>query len=86
VRVLWGVITAAVFFAAMYYVTVAESSVTCTVCHDYGGRSSCDTVSAPNRDQAVAQAVSTACQKLAGGVTQTMECSRTPSRTVSCEE
>jgi hypothetical protein len=75
-----------VFFAALYFVTLSESSATCTVCHDFGGGSSCDTVSAPDRDQAIAQAVSTACAKLAGGVTQTMECTRTPSRQVSCSE
>lgn len=74
------------FFVAMYFVTLAESSVQCTVCHDYGGGSSCDTVSAPTRDEAVMQARTTACAKLAGGVTQTMECTRTVSQSVSCSE
>lgn len=85
-RIALGIFAAAAFFAALYFVTVAETSVTCTVCHDFGGGSSCDTVSAPDRDQAVAQAVSTACRKLSSGVTQGMECSRTPSRTVTCSE
>lgn len=85
-RVAAGILAAVVFFAALYFVTLAESSVRCTVCHDYGGGSSCDTVSAPDRRQAVAQAVSTACAKLAGGVTQTMECTRIASRSVACEE
>ena len=85
-RVAVGVLTAIAFFAVMYFVTLSESGVSCTVCHDYGGRSSCDTVSAPSRDEAIAQAVSTACAKLAGGVTQTMECTRISSRSVSCSE
>ena len=85
-RVAGGLLAAVVFFVAMYFVTLSESSVSCTVCHDFAGNSSCDTVSAPDRNQALAQAVSTACTKLASGVTQTMECTRTPSRTVSCSE
>ena len=85
-RVAGGLVAAAAFFVAMYFVTVAESSVSCTICLDYRGGSSCDTVSAPDRDQAIAQAVSTACAKLAGGVTQSMECGRTQPRQVSCTE
>ena len=85
-RAAGGLLAAALFFVAMYFVTVAESSVSCTICHDFGGGSSCDTVSAPDRQQAQAQAVSTACAKLAAGVTQTMECTRKPPRQVSCTE
>jgi hypothetical protein len=84
-RVGAGLLCAALFFAALYYVTLAESSVRCTVCLEFAGGQSCDTVSAPDREQAISQAASTACAKLSSGVTEGMACMRTPPISTRCE-
>ena len=85
-RIAGGLLIAAAFFAALFYVTLAESSVRCTACVTFGDRSECSTVAAPDRDQAVMQAVATSCSILASGVTQGMQCTRTPPTSVSCTE
>ena len=75
---------AALFFAAMFYVTTAETSVECVVCIRYNGAENCATVSGPDEQQVIMQAATTACAPLATGVTQGMECARTPPRSARC--
>ncbi len=75
---------AALFFAAMFYVTTAETSVECTVCIRYGGGENCATVSGPDEQQVMMQAATTACAPLSNGVTEGMECTRTPPRSARC--
>jgi len=85
-RVAAGLACAAAFFAALYYVTLVESSVSCTVCVEFGGGRSCSTVAGPDREQVVAQATSTACTTLSAGVTQSMACMRTPPYSTTCDQ
>ena len=85
-RIAAGLTCAAAFFVALYFVTLAESSVSCTVCLEFGGGESCNTVAAPDREQAIAQAMATACANLSGGVTQGMSCTRTPPRSTTCTD
>ncbi len=86
VRTLGGLLAAALFIAAMLYTTLAESGVECEVCLDYRGRSSCQTVSAADRPQAIQQATATACAMLSSGVTAGMECNATPPTITRCSE
>lgn len=83
-RVLAGILVAAAFFAAMYYVTTAETAVECTVCIAFGGAENCATVSGPDEQQARMQAATTACVPLSNGVTEGMQCTRTPPRSARC--
>ncbi len=83
-RVAGGLLVAAAFFAAMFYVTRAETTVECTVCIEFGGRENCATVSGPDEAQARMQATSTACAPLSAGVTEGLECSRTPPNLDRC--
>ena len=85
-RIAGGLLIAAAFLAALFYVTLEESSVRCTACVTFGDSSKCSTVAAPDRDQAVMQAVATSCSMLASGVTQGMRCTRTPPTTVNCND
>ncbi len=75
---------AAIFFAAIFYVTTAETSVECTVCIHYGGAENCATVSGPDEEQAMMQAATTACAPISNGVTAGMECTRTRPRSAHC--
>ena len=77
---------ALLFFAALLYATFGLGGIDCEVCINYRGRSECRTVTAPDREQAIAQATSTACALLSGGVTDSMECSRTAPTSLRCDK
>jgi len=83
-RVAIGILLALVFLAALVVTTLRETAVACEVCVDFGGRSACRRSSAADRDQALQMAQSTACAVLSGGVTQGLQCQRTPPRSASC--
>lgn len=85
-RTLGGLFAAVLFIATLLYVTFAESGVECEVCVDYRGQSSCQTVSAPDRPQAIQQATAAACAILSSGVTAGMECNSTPPSITRCSE
>ena len=85
-RVAGGLLCAALFFAAIFYVTRAETSVECEVCIRFGGAENCATVTGPDEQQARMQATSTACAPLSSGVTEGMECSRTIPSRVRCSD
>ena len=85
-RVWVGVGLGAVFLAALVWTTLAQSSVECEVCVDYGGGSVCRTVAAGDSEEAARQAQTTACAILSRGVTQGLECDRTPPRSLRCSE
>ncbi len=83
-RLAGGLLCVVLFFAAILYVTQAETSVECTVCIHFGGAENCATVTGPDEQQARMQATSTACAPLSSGVTEGMECSRTVPAMVRC--
>jgi hypothetical protein len=85
-RVFAGVMLGAAFIAAMFFATQRESAVQCELCMEFGGRTACRTASAADRDAAVRGAITTACAVLSSGVTQGLECDRTPPRSLSCSE
>jgi hypothetical protein len=78
------VLLGAGFVAALIWTTLAHSPVECEVCLDYRGESVCRTVAAGSEDEALAQAISNACGILSRGVTQGIECQRTPPRSHAC--
>ena len=85
-RLIAGLMLGAAFIAAMFFATQRESAVQCELCMEFGGRTACRTASAADRDAAVRGAITTACAVLSSGVTQGLECDRTPPRSLSCSE
>ena len=85
-RPLMGLAFGAALLAALFFATRSQNAVECEICMDFGGRSACRTSSAVDRNTAVRAAVSTACAVLSSGVTQGLECDRTPVRTVRCSD
>ena len=83
-RVVVGLLIAAGFLAAMFYVTASETSYECSVCIRYGGGENCATVKGPDEQQTMMQAVTTACAPLSSGVTEGLECSRTRPSSARC--
>ena len=84
-RTVAGLIVGLVFVAALVYATLSETGVECDVCVEFNGRSACRTSTASDRDGAIRGAVSNACKVLAGGVTQSIACDKTPPTKVVCD-
>lgn len=85
-RIAVGILCGVALFATLVYATLNQAAVSCLVCVEFGGRSECRTGSAETRDEAVRGAVTAACALLSSGVTQGMQCDRTPPRSVRCED
>jgi hypothetical protein len=85
-RLLVGLGMGAALLAALLFATQSQNTVECEICMEFRGHSACRTAAAADRDAAVRAAVSTACAVLSSGVTQGLECDRTPLRSVRCSE
>ena len=81
-----GWLLGAAFLAALVWTTLSQSGVECEVCLDYRGDSVCRTVAASDADAASQQAIANACAILSQGVTQGLECQRTPPHSLRCSE
>ena len=77
---------ALLFAGALLYATFGMGGAECEVCLEFRGRNACATVTAQGREEAIQQAVSTACAGISAGVTDSMECSRTFPESVRCSE
>ena len=84
-RAIVGIGLGALFIAMMVWTTLSQTSADCEVCMTHGGRSTCSTAHASNRDDAVAQALSSACSQLSSGVTSVMTCNRKAPDSIRCE-
>jgi len=85
-RTIVGILVGAAFVGAMIYAVVAQSRVECEVCVAFHGRTVCRTSAAVDREDAISGAVAAACAVLSGGVTDGIQCSRTPPRSQTCSE
>ncbi len=81
-----GILLGVVFLGALIAVTLRESRSECEVCVEFDGRSACNTSSAGSREDAIAQATSSACSRVSGGVTDGIRCGSRPPVTVRCSE
>ena len=86
VRVVAGVVLAAVFFLVLVMALMKEAQIECEVCIEFGGGRACRTNIASDRDRAINGATSSACVVLSGGVTSRIQCSNTPPRSIRCSE
>jgi hypothetical protein len=80
-----GWLLGAVFLAALLWSTFAGTGAECEACLDFHGESACRTVAAADADTAAQQAIASVCAVLSGGVTQGLECQRTPPRSLRCD-
>jgi hypothetical protein len=85
-RALPGLLLATVFLGALVYATLRESGVRCEACVDFEGARACRSVAAADREQAVDQAVATACAVLARGVTEAFACQRSVPSSLHCDD
>lgn len=66
------------------YSSFFVSEYECEVCIDFEGRRNCRTVKAATEEEALRGAIDNTCAQLAGGVTDTMRCSRTAPSKADC--
>ncbi len=85
-RVWGGWLIGAAFLAALVWSTFSQSGVECEACVEFGGAELCRSVAAATADEAARQAQATACAILSQGVTQGLQCDRTPPRSLRCSE
>lgn len=81
-----GVAIGILFIGAVMWSAFSETSAECEICVDYKGRKACSTARAADLAQAEMQAHSGACSQVTGGVTETLECDRTPAVVRRCTE
>ena len=81
-----GALLGIAFVAAVIWAAFEATRVQCEVCVEYKGRQACSTAQAADVLQAEAQAHSSACSQITGGVTETLECDRTPASLRRCSE
>lgn len=70
--------------AVVVYSSFHVSQVECEVCIDFEGNSSCRTVSAATKEEALRGAVDNTCAQISSGVTDTMRCARTRPTKAEC--
>ena len=64
--------------AAIVYFSMGLRKFTVEVCMEYNGRSNCATASGTTEEEAVRTATDTACATISFGMTESIQCSRTP--------
>ena len=85
-RAFVGVLCGALFLATLIYVTMAETGTECEVCVDFAGRNACSIARGGDRDQAIQQALSSACAVITSGVTEVVKCTATVPSSARCRE
>lgn len=85
-RVLAGLVLGIVFFAALIYTTMAETSTECEVCVDFEGRHACSIAKGGDRELAMQQALSSACATITSGVTEVVACGATVPSSARCSD
>ncbi len=85
-RVLVGTLLGVGFVVALVVTTAHQVRVTCEVCIAYRGRQKCEKAIAVDRAEALMQATSSVCTQISGGVTDGIQCNRTPPLSTHCSE
>ena len=76
--VLAAIVFVGVVVAAIVYFSMGLRQFTFEVCMDYKGRTNCATASGTTEEEAIRTATDTACATISAGMTESIQCSRTP--------
>lgn len=77
---------AAAFVAFLLYSTLAAQNVECSACVTFNGQTNCATASAESEQDALRQAVSTACGTLTQGMDESIRCAGLPPQRPQCRD
>lgn len=75
---------AAAFAAFLLYSTLAAQHVECSACVTFNGQTNCATASAESEQDALRQAVSTACGTITQGMDESIRCAGLPPQRPQC--
>jgi hypothetical protein len=84
----WKILVSVGFVALISFIVYSSmglGQVTCQVCVEFHGNTSCQPAAAPTRDEAVKTAWNIACSDLASGRTDNIACLNTPPKTTACK-
>lgn len=76
--VLAAVLFGGAVLGAIVYWSMGLGQFTFEVCMEYKGRTNCATASGTTKEEAVRTATDTACATISAGMTESIQCSRTP--------
>ena len=82
IAILFGLVVLGV----LIYSTMGLRQVSCEVCMTFQGETNCATAAAPTKQEATRTATDTACAPISAGMTESIQCSNTPPKTVKCTE
>ena len=68
------------------YSSMTLTRVSCDVCIEFQGRTDCRTAGGANAQEAQRSATDLACTFLSSGMTDGINCSNTPPKTLACRE
>ena len=84
----WKILVGVGFVALIAFIIYSATGlakVSCLVCVEFHGRTSCQPAAGTSKDEAVKTAADIACSELASGRTENIACERTPPKSVSCK-
>lgn len=85
-----GAIVTVAFLLFMAYISFTliwtGSKYECEVCVKYNESESCQTVRGVERDDTIMQGISTACGGVARGMTESIDCQKTPPAKLACKK
>ena len=85
---LWKILVGLGFAALIGFIIYSATGlaqVSCTVCVEFHGKTSCQPAAGTSQDEAVKTAESVACAELATGRTESIACERTPPKSIMCK-
>ncbi len=81
--VLAAILFVAAVLAAIVYSSMGLRQFTYEVCMEFRGRSNCAVASGTTKEEAIRTATDTACATISAGMTDSIQCSRTPPASVT---
>jgi hypothetical protein len=85
---LWKILVGIGFVALIGFIIYSATGlaqVSCNVCVEFHGRTSCQPGAGTSQDEAVKTAEGVACSELATGRTESIACERTPPKSIMCK-
>ena len=85
---LWKILVGVGFIALIGFIIYSATGlaqVSCEVCVEFHGKTSCQPAAGTTKDEAVKTAADVACTELASGRTENIACERTSPKSITCK-
>ena len=75
-----------IVLGVLIYSTMNLQQYSCEVCITYQGQNNCSSAAGTSREEAIRTATDVACAPITNGMTESIQCSNTPPKSVNCKE